>query len=191
MGLALVRHIVELHGGRVSAESAGIGKGATFTVTLPVRALTPSPPDSPPPPRVKAAALPTEAKLAGIRVLVVDDDQDALDLIAAVLVEAGASVGTARSAAEGFQVFKRLRPDVLVSDIGMPDEDGLSFIRRIRALPATDGGNLPSLALTAFAREADRTRAVSAGFTTHIGKPVDPEALALAVANLFARSRSD
>jgi CheY-like chemotaxis protein len=116
--------------------------------------------------------------------LIVDDEADAREYIAAVLIRAGATVETARSAAEGFDAFKRFGPHVLVSDIGMPDEDGLSFMRRIRALPAKEGARTPSLALTAFAREEDRTRSIGAGYTTHIGKPVDPDALASAVANL-------
>jgi CheY-like chemotaxis protein len=122
--------------------------------------------------------------LDGVRVLVVDDEPDALDLIAEVLRRAGAIVETARSAAEGFGSFMRTPPDVLVSDIGMPDEDGFGFMRRVRELPKTEGGAVPSLALTAFAREEDRARAIAAGYTTHIGKPVDPAALASAVAHL-------
>jgi PAS domain S-box-containing protein len=184
LGLALVRHIVELHGGQVAAASEGPGKGAQFTITLPIRAVIPNTPESTP--RARASpppALPASA-LNGVRVLVVDDEPDALDLIAAVLRDAGASVETARSAAEGFGSFKRTRPDVLVSDIGMPDEDGFCFIRRVRSLSEREGGAVPSLALTAFAREEDRTRAIAAGYTTHIGKPVDPAALATAVAHL-------
>ena len=119
-----------------------------------------------------------------MRVLVVDDEADARDLIATVLLEAGAEVETARSAPEAFELFKRFRADVLVSDIGMPDEDGFSFIRRIRALPAAEGSGTPALALTAFAREGDRSRALQAGFTAHVGKPVEPAVLASAVSNL-------
>ncbi|HVZ30960.1 MAG TPA: response regulator, partial [Polyangiaceae bacterium] len=132
---------------------------------------------------------PAAAILNGVQVLVVDDEPDARELVAEVLMEAGAVVETARSAADGFTAFRRSRPDVLVSDIGMPDEDGFSFMRRIRALPADEGGRLPSLALTAFAREQDRTRAIQNGFTTHIGKPVNPDALVSAVANLAAVAR--
>lgn len=183
LGLAVVRHIVELHGGRVEAASEGPGKGATFTVTLPIRAVIPAVTegrlaDMPSPPMKPSSAL------AGIRVLVVDDEPDARDLVASILVEAGAEVETARSAAEGLEAFKRFRPDVLVSDIGMPEEDGFSFIAKVRALPPSQGGGVPSLALTAFAREHDRTRALEAGYTTHVGKPVSPEELVSAVANL-------
>jgi PAS domain S-box-containing protein len=183
LGLALVRHIVELHGGRAEAHSEGAGKGAVFTVTLPVRVVTPEVASGARPPKT-LPPVPTKGSLAGVRVLVVDDESDARDLVAAVLEGAGAVVETAPSAAEGFAAFKRFRPDVLVSDIGMPDEDGLSLLRRIRALPRDGGGRVPALALSAFAREEDRMRALASGFTTHVGKPVDPAALASAVRNL-------
>jgi signal transduction histidine kinase/CheY-like chemotaxis protein len=182
LGLALVRHIVELHGGRVIASSEGIGAGTTMTIILPIRAVTAAA-------TLRAAELVSDAStpssLTGIKVLVVDDEPDARDVVAAVLLDAGAEVDSAGSAAEGFQAFKRFRPDVLVSDIGMPDEDGYAFIRRVRGLSTAEGGRIPSLALTAFAREEDRSRAISAGFTTHIGKPVNPAALVGAVANLW------
>jgi PAS domain S-box-containing protein len=189
LGLALVRHIVELHGGRVTAASEGLGKGSLFKVTLPIRAVAttaPSPPaarDNVPPPT------PETVSLQGLRVLVVDDEADARDLIATVLMEAGAEVETARSAAEGFELFRQARPDVLISDIGMPDEDGFSFIARIRALSPADAAGVPALALTAFAREEDQARALRAGFTAHLGKPVEPAVLAAAVLRLSRRGR--
>ena len=120
----------------------------------------------------------------GVRVLVVDDEPDARDLIQAVLSEAGATVETAGSASEGMDVLQAFRPDVLVSDIGMPEEDGYAFIRRVRSLPLSEGGRTPSLALTAYAREEDRTKALSMGYTTHIDKPVNPDGLTAAVRNL-------
>jgi CheY-like chemotaxis protein len=191
LGLALVRHIVELHGGRVAAGSEGLGRGSSFTVTLPVRAVVPAvTPDEPSAPRLDGLLKQPSTTLTRVRVLVVDDEADARDLIASVLVDAGASVATARSAAEGFDSLKQSRPDVLVSDIGLPGEDGLSFIQRVRGLAPADGGRVPALALTAYARETDRTQALTAGFTTHIGKPVDPAALVSAVSNLAVLGRS-
>ncbi len=185
LGLALVRHIVELHGGRVAASSSGVGQGAAFTVTLPLRPARPHGAAA----TVVANASPSvdangNAALHGARVLVIDDEPDARELLAAVLTEAGADVRLASSAAEGFELFKRFQPSVLVSDIGMPEEDGLSLMRRIRALPASEGSRVPSLALTAFAADADRRRALAAGFSAHIGKPVNPEALVATLAQL-------
>ena len=120
----------------------------------------------------------------------VDDEADARELIAEVLSGAGASVETARSAAEGLAALPGFRPQVLVSDIAMPNEDGLSFMRRVRQLPRAEGGAVPALALTAFARDDDRLRAIDAGYNTHVSKPVDPDALASAVAKLAASSAS-
>lgn len=189
LGLALVRHIVELHGGRVAVTSDGPGKGATFKVTLPVRAVMPQQPTpiSEPIARPRISTPPT---LVGIRVLVVDDEADARDLLQAVLVEGGALVAAARSAAEGLEEFQRFRPDILVSDIGMPDEDGYTFLRKVRALPDADGGVVPAIALTAYAREEDRVRAIAAGYMTHLAKPVDPDAFLYAVGNVISCRRS-
>ncbi len=183
LGLALVRHIVELHGGRVSVASDGPGQGASFKVTLPVGAVMP-PPEAPASNRAEPVSVNAPVALTGVRVLVVDDEPDARELLRAVLAEAGALVETARSAAEGLEVLQRFQPNVLVSDIGMPDEDGYAFLRRVRSLPR--GGAIPAIALTAYAREEDRVRALSIGYTTHLGKPVDPDALRRAVANLAA-----
>lgn len=179
LGLALVRYITELHGGEVKAESAGLGKGAVFTVRLPMRASAPGElqPAQAPEPQPQVGAL------VGVRVLVVDDEADARELVSAVLVDAGGIVETAASAPAAFEALSRFRPDVLVSDIGMPGEDGLSLIRQIRALPDT-GGRIPALALTALAREEDRVRAISSGYTTYLSKPLTPNALTGAVARL-------
>ena len=122
--------------------------------------------------------------------MVVDDEPDACELIAMFLTQAGARVQTARSAAEGFQAFQHFHPDVLVSDIGMPDEDGYSLIRRIRALETRKGSKVPAVALTAFAQEEDRARALAAGFTSHVRKPVEPSVLASTVASLSAGARN-
>jgi CheY-like chemotaxis protein len=185
LGLALVRHIVELHGGRVTAASDGVDQGATFTITLPLRPVIPATIGKRRAAASTSATAPGAAVvLDGIKVLIVDDEADARDLVAEVLAEVGAVVKTAPSAMEGFDTFQLFQPDVLVSDIGMPDEDGYSLMRRIRALPIGQGGRVGSLALTAFAREEDRIKAISAGYTTHLGKPASAEALASAVANL-------
>jgi CheY-like chemotaxis protein len=124
-------------------------------------------------------------------VLVVDDDRDSRELVAAALAHEGARVTEAGSAAEAFGAVTRLRPDVLVADIGMPGEDGYSLIARVRALGAAAGGSLPAAALTAYAREQDRERALAAGFQTHLSKPVEPAALTAAVARLAGRSRPE
>jgi PAS domain S-box-containing protein len=175
LGLALVRHIVELHGGTVEAASAGQGKGATFTIRLPIEAVLQPKAEMDPPPLEQQALI--AGMLTGLRILVVDDEEDARDLIGTVLREAGAVVETSHSAADGLAAFKRFRPDVLVSDIGMAGEDGFSFVRSVRSLGATEGGNVPALALTAFARAEDDAQALAAGFTKHVGKPVAPDRL--------------
>ncbi|HEU4411016.1 MAG TPA: ATP-binding protein [Polyangiaceae bacterium] len=187
LGLALVRHIVELHGGVVGVESGGPGKGATFHVTLPVRPVAP-PPAPPPAPAVDAEGPPAarpEGALDGARVLVIDDDPDARDLLEAVLRRAGALVETAGSAAAGFDALRRSRPHVIVCDIGMPVEDGNSFLRRVRALDPAEGGAVPSLALTAYTRSEDRAKALASGFTAYLGKPVSPDTLVATVAGLI------
>jgi signal transduction histidine kinase/ActR/RegA family two-component response regulator len=188
LGLAIVRHLAELHGGTVSAESAGRDQGATLTVTLPVQAVAgPSPvrvEDHPSPHTVHP--VPTLA-LQGIRVLVVDDEPDARDLVRAVLTQYGADVRTAESASEGFDTLLGWRPHVLVADIGMPEEDGYSFLRRVRALSAAQGGAVPAAALTAYAQREDRERALAAGFQEHLSKPVPPECLAETVGHLARR----
>jgi PAS domain S-box-containing protein len=186
LGLAIVRHIVELHGGHARAESPP-GKGATFTITLPVRAAVPAvhEPELPVVARPDApASTPVKTSLTGVCVLVVDDDADARDLIETLLRTWGATVETAASASEAFALVEKVRPHVLVSDIAMPDEDGYGLMRRLRALDPSLGGGIPSIALTAYAREEDKTKALSVGFTTHIGKPVRPDDLLSTVENL-------
>jgi PAS domain S-box-containing protein len=186
LGLAIVRQIVELHGGQVDVTSAGPGSGATFTMTLPVRTAMPDAPqnDEPTQRRVITATERRPASLSGLRVLVVDDECDARDLVGTLLREAGAAVETAASAAEGFERLTSFRPHVLVSDVGMPDEDGHAFMRRIRALDPALGGNTPSIALTAYTRGEDRAKALAVGFNTHIGKPVNSDALLGAISKL-------
>jgi PAS domain S-box-containing protein len=188
LGLAIVRHIAELHGGSVSASSAGRGHGSTISVTFPLRAVAPqaevaAPAIAPLPPLERG---PLDAVLNRVRVLLVEDDADARELVGAILVEAGAVVKSVSSASAAIEALSGFRPQLLVSDIAMPDEDGYSLIRRIRALDAAHGGAIPSLALTAYTRTEDRTKALAAGFTTHIGKPVNPKDLIAALGNLAA-----
>jgi signal transduction histidine kinase len=189
LGLAITRHLVELHGGRISAESAGEGQGATFRVEIPVVAVK----------ELKkqladrlgrAEELRTEApggadiRLDGRRVLAVDDQPDTLAVVNRVLTRAGAEVRTAGSATEGLSILGAWRPDLLISDVGMPGQDGYSFIRAVRA---GGGKRLPALALTAFAREADRKTAIDAGFDEHLAKPVDAGALLHKVAEALGK----
>jgi len=175
LGLAIVRRLVELHSGKVEAASEGEGRGATFTVRLPIAAM-PGP--------IRAAgdeeALEPVA-LDGVRVLVVDDDADSLKLAAVALEQYGAHVTTARSGTEALEAMASEPPDVLVSDLGMPGLDGLQLMREIRS---RTGGNVPALALTAYAMEADAERTRSAGYTMHLSKPLDPRRLAAAVSRL-------
>jgi signal transduction histidine kinase/ActR/RegA family two-component response regulator len=190
LGLALVRHLVELHGGAVVAESGGEGKGATFIVKLPLSiAQIPSGPEPRVHPTAAALPLPSHAaRLDGLSVLVVDDEPDALDLASAILSTAGAVVKTCASARVALETLSRWRPDVLVSDIEMPEEDGFSLIRRVRALEPDRGGNTPAVALTAYGRTQDRMLSLSAGYNMHVPKPVDPGELTTIIASLAGRT---
>jgi PAS domain S-box-containing protein len=191
LGLAIVRQLVSAHGGTVSAESEGEGKGATFVVRLPARSAVPaiSRGGRPATARPAVAVLAEEApRLDGLRVLVVDDEEDARGLVSQVLREQGAEVHVAGSAREALEQFGAVKPDVVVSDIGMPEADGLTLIRRIRALPSEQGGRTPAVALTAYARVEDAQRAFAAGYQTHVAKPVEAVHLATVVANLGGRS---
>nr|MDQ3349971.1 PAS domain S-box protein [Acidobacteriota bacterium] len=187
LGLSIVKQLVELHGGTVRGKSGGAGQGATFCVELPLVILH-APDESAhrahPASRGHAPPAIDHPSLDGIKVLAVDDEPDARGLVRRVLEGCGASVLLASSAAEALDLIRRERPDVILSDIGMPVEDGYDLIRKVRALPPEEGGRTPAAALTAFARAEDRMRALRAGFQTHVAKPVEPAELTAVVASL-------
>jgi len=186
MGLAIARAIMELHGGTITAASEGEGKGATFTVTIPLmpvaRELSPS--------RIHPSAgwseisMDCPPEIAGLRILAIDDDLDTCDMIRAVLEQCGGVVQTALNADKGFESFLEWKPEILISDIGLPDVDGYEFIRRIREYERPLGQKVPAVALTAFARIEDRVKSLAAGYQMHVAKPVEPGELLTIVASL-------
>jgi len=196
LGLAIVRHVVEMHGGSVSGSSPGKGRGSTFTIIFPAASPEALPqvetekPESeleePAEHRHRAEC----QKLDGVHVLVVDDDRDTLELLKFILNKCGATVITAASTAEALGAFERWQPDVLVSDLAMPDQDGYELIGRVRARGPDRGGCIPAVALSAYTRAEDRKRALSAGFRSHVSKPVDPEELVAIVASLAGSGHS-
>jgi PAS domain S-box-containing protein len=193
LGLAIVRQLVELHGGSVEAQSSGEGYGATFTVKLPITISKDLA-------RYRAGALQPEASAAmpvtperhmgldGLRILIVDDEADASELLKIILGDWGAEVQSAGSAAEGLEALKRWSPDVLISDIEMPNEDGYSLIGKVRALPIKEGGQTPAIALTAHVRAEDRLRALSSGFDAHVSKPMEMVELITVISSLARRT---
>ena len=206
LGLAIVRHLVELHGGTVSAVSEGDSRGATFIVRFPVLFMDAAAQGE----KEKAfhtaadlndksggngSAVTVAAKseppdLSGVRVLLVDDDRDSRDVLCLMLERYGADVRGADSAASALKTFAVWKPDVLISDIGMPGEDGFDLIAKVRALAPEQGGGVPAAALTAYVREEDRQKALATGFHAHISKPVEPAALAAAVAGLVKQQKT-
>jgi signal transduction histidine kinase/DNA-binding response OmpR family regulator len=184
LGLAIVKHLVELHGGTIEAKSGGVGQGSSFVVLLP------TPDDATDVARISSTltsgqpALERPREIEGLRILVVDDDLDALELIRTLLESCKIVVKTASNAADAFQVLRTAKVDAMVSDIAMPDEDGLSLIRRVRMLSREEGGRTPAIALTAYARLEDRTKALRAGFNSHVAKPVEPSELLAVLASL-------
>jgi CheY-like chemotaxis protein len=194
LGLSIVRHLVELHGGTVTAESRRDAQGAIFTVRLPLAAAgaTKSP-------RTAKATRLSQAlrqdspqnrssSLEGLRVLLVDDESDGREMVTFMLEQNGVQVKAAASADEALQTFVEWRPDILVSDIGMPEEDGYSLICKVRALPPEQGGTVPAAALTGFVSQEDYLKALSAGYHSHIKKPVELEELIAVVASLTGRT---
>jgi signal transduction histidine kinase/ActR/RegA family two-component response regulator len=201
LGLAIVRHLVELHGGTVRAESDGEGRGATFSLRLPLLAspgagglsgqsrFAGAASDGPAGSAPEAAGnSPSEARpLDGLRVLVVDDESDAREILSTMFRQCGAQVNTAATSGEALEVLSEWRPDVLVSDIGMPDEDGYSLISKVRALAPERGGRVPAVALTGYSSAEDRLRLLSAGYQIHMTKPFELDALAAVVATCAGR----
>jgi len=187
LGLSIVKQLVEMHGGTVNAFSAGVGKGTTMTVRLPLSVALRREVAVPPGLQHAHEGIQCPPELAGLRVLIVDDEQDTRELLRTILEGCNVRVSTAATVDECLERLKEERPDVLVSDIGMPGEDGYSLIARLRALPPTEGGRTPAIALTAYARVEDRTRVLLAGFHSHVPKPVEPVELLVVLASLSGR----
>ncbi|MGI0488746.1 response regulator [Pantanalinema rosaneae CENA516] len=184
LGLAIVRHLTELHGGSVHVYSAGEGQGATFTVRLPlmptvVKTETPT------------STLPSRLDFNQLQVLVVDDDKDMRELMQCILEQQGLQVRVAASASEALVMFDRQPPDLLISDIGMPEIDGYTLARQIRQRSPDQGGLVPAIALTAYAGEYDQQQALKAGFQQHVPKPVEPETLVRTIATLLEPTLSN
>jgi CheY-like chemotaxis protein len=187
LGLSIVKHLVEMHGGAIYAYSSGKGQGADFMITLPLGESAEGQDAAMYESGSLVVAKPT-GSLRGVRVLVVDDERDTREILSVMLARYGTEVRMAGSVAEGFEMFKEWRPDLLVSDIGMPVEDGYVMIGNVRGLSLEAGGGTPAVALTAFASTQDRQRAMAAGFNVHLSKPVEPVELARVVARTLGRS---
>jgi CheY-like chemotaxis protein len=190
LGLAIVKNLAELHGGSVRAKSLGLNRGSTFTILLPAVIMNIAADPSRRHPRASAGEIVEEKlDLRDVRVLAVDDEADARHLIKRILSGCGAQVETAESGAAALRFLRRLKPHVWIMDIGMPTEDGYTAIRKVRQLPTDEGGRVPAIALTAFARSEDRRRAILSGFQMHMAKPVEPAELIAMVASLAGRTQ--
>ncbi|KYC36625.1 diguanylate cyclase [Scytonema hofmannii PCC 7110] len=189
LGLAIVRHLVELHGGTVAVDSPGEGQGATFTVRLPMKSESVTPKDRTATNHSRMAA-PDTLSLTSVRVLVVDDEVDSRDFLTFVLEQAGAEVTATASAREALQVLAQFKPDILLCDIGMPETDGYMLMRQIRALESEQENKTPAIALTAYAGEVNQKQALAVGFQEHIAKPVTPEILVQAIRRLARLNRN-
>lgn len=188
LGLSLVKHLVEMHGGSVLAQSAGADQGSTFVVSLPLQIAPPTGGDQRLPSAEGLSLRGAAPPIADLRVLIVDDEADARSLAARMLEPHGVEVHSAASADKALELLKRVRPDVIVSDIGMPGTDGYQFMRMVRSLPDEEGGRTPAVAATAFARGEDRTKALLSGYQAHLAKPVDANELVAVVATLAGRT---
>jgi CheY-like chemotaxis protein len=186
LGLAIVKHLVEIHGGSVAAHSEGEGHGATFTIELPLTA----PVIVPPAPTEQNTSVARPVSLQGLKILLVEDDRGAAEVVRTILEHAGATVDSASSAAAGLERVREQNYDVLISDIGMPDMDGYGLIRRVREMENGSGRQLPAIALTAFANKDDREEALKAGYHMHLAKPVAPDDLSRAVASVVGEIRT-
>jgi hypothetical protein len=185
-----VKHLVQLHDGSVEVQSQGKDQGATFIVSLPLAPAESSDTiEKAPPAEKEGNGLPAGFSkiLAGLRILVVDDEADSRDLVTAILTRCGSKVRCCESTAEALKTFREWKPDLLVSDIGMPQEDGYTLIKRLRKLRLKLAREIPAVALTAYATDDDRARALSAGFQVHVPKPIEPEALVRSIAGAAGR----
>jgi CheY-like chemotaxis protein/anti-sigma regulatory factor (Ser/Thr protein kinase) len=187
LGLSIVKTLVELHGGTVRAESAGENQGAMFIVSLPLAPIRAGESREHPEGSKRGSVELAKVRLTGVKVLVVDDEPDARELLKRVLTTCEAEVTTANSGAHALELIRSHQPHVIVSDIGMPGMDGYEFMRRVRDLLPAEAGKTPAVALTAFARSEDRTKAMLAGYQVHVSKPIEPQELAVTVESLVRR----
>ncbi len=183
LGLAIVRYLVNAHGGAIVADSAGEGFGATFTVCLPLLEVETTMQ------KTDEWSPQQDIDLAGMRILIVDDEPDARDLLEILLTQHGATIQAAASATEALAAMTAFQPELLISDIGMPGMDGYKLIQQIRTLPTEQGGNIPAIALTAYAREADSQQALASGYQQHIAKPLDLDKLLQTIVLLKSSSK--